>query len=89
MWQRDLIQRQQAQHSMTDQKSRAQPVARLSSLSLFATVAELARELGYTRNRLVRLLTALEQRDAGTFITVQLGSRRLYRRADVLRVLVA
>ena len=61
----------------------------MTSPRAYATAGELARELGYTRNRLVRLLAALELRDAGTFVTVQLGSRRLYRRADVLRLLVA
>ncbi len=87
MWQRDLIQRQQAQHSMTDQKSRAHPEARLSSLSPFATVAELARELGYTRNRLRRLLTALERVQTIPLFSIQVGNRRLYRRADIRRLL--
>lgn len=59
----------------------------MKPIGAFATAGELARELGYTRNRLVRLLTALEHGDARTIFAVQLGSRRLYRRADVHRLL--
>lgn len=61
--------------------------ARLSSLSPFATVAELAREFGYTRNRLNRLLIALERVQTIPFFTIQVGNRRLYRRSDIRRLL--
>ena len=53
----------------------------------FATASELARELGYTRNRLVRLLDALQGQDRTAIRTTQVGTRRLYARRDVLRLL--
>ncbi len=45
---------------------------------VYVTAGELARELGYTRNHLARLLDAL-MRDGRMIEIVVVGTRRLYR----------
>lgn len=53
----------------------------------FSTVGALAKELGCSRNRLLRLIEVLSLFDDLAPLSIQVGNRRLYRRSEILSLI--